>query len=273
MNNSNASEKSKGVLLFAFNSTKVDYVAIADNASRLITKATGLPITIVTDHDAVLKFDYDTIIRSEGKAGNTRMDKDYKPYEWKNLNRYQAYELSPYNETILLDTDYLVLDDTLLTLLAQPFDYRLMYQMQTPEAVNLDEMSPASLPMVWATVVMFRKTPNAKMFFDMVGRIQRNYAYYRSLFSITQANFRNDFAFSMANIILNGYSIPKENNFPWPMVTIERDITSMEVKDKFLVIKYSGSADVVSRQNLHIMDKDFLVSAQFNKFVESICNE
>ena len=104
-------------MLFAFNSTKVDYVAIADNASRLITKATGLPVTIVTDHDAVPKFNYDRVIRSEGKVGNVRMDKDYKPYEWKNLNRYQAYELSPYDETILLDTDYLVLDDTLLKLL------------------------------------------------------------------------------------------------------------------------------------------------------------
>jgi hypothetical protein len=273
MKSSSELEKSKGILVFAFNSQKVKYTAIADQTSKLIKKNTNLPVTIVTDIDAELKFDYDQIIRVDSKTGNVRFSKDQQLYEWKNFDRYRAFDLSPYDETILIDTDYLMLDNSLLKLLEQPFDYRLMYNMQTPQGLNTDEMGPASLPMVWATVVLFRKTVRAKMFFDLVGRIQRNYGYYRSLFAIRETNYRNDFAFSIANIILNGHTLTPEQSIPWPMLTIEDTIESIDVKNKFLTVKYKHRADVISRQNLHIMDKNYLLSAQFKNFVERICND
>jgi len=273
MKSSSELEKSKGILVFAFNSQKVKYTAIADQTSKLIKKNTNLPVTIVTDIDAELKFDYDQIIRVDSKTGNVRFSKDQQLYEWKNFDRYRAFDLSPYDETILIDTDYLMLDNSLLKLLEQPFDYRLMYNMQTPQGLNTDEMGPASLPMVWATVVLFRKTVRAKMFFDLVGRIQRNYGYYRSLFAVRETNYRNDFAFSMANIILNGHTLTPEQSIPWPMLTIEDTIESIDVKNKFLTVKYKHRADVISRQNLHIMDKNYLLSAQFKNFVERICND
>ena len=76
MKNSSELEKSKGVLVFAFNSRKVEYTAIADRTSKLIKKNTNLPVTIVTDIDAELKFDYDQIIRVDSKTGNVRFSKD-----------------------------------------------------------------------------------------------------------------------------------------------------------------------------------------------------
>jgi hypothetical protein len=106
-----------------------------------------------------------------------------------------------------------------------------------------------------------------------VGRIQRNYGYYRSLFSIRETNYRNDFAFSMANIILNGHTLTPEQSIPWPMLTIEDNIESIDLKNKFLTVKYDSRADVISRQNLHIMDKNYLLSDQFKNFVERICND
>ena len=42
MKNSNELEKSKGVLVFAFNSQKVKYTEIADQTSKLIKKNTSL---------------------------------------------------------------------------------------------------------------------------------------------------------------------------------------------------------------------------------------
>ena len=273
MKNLNESAKSKGVLLFAFNSKRVDYVAITDQTSRLIKKNLNLPVTIVTDIDADPKFDYDHIIRVDSKTGNVRFDRNQKTYEWKNFDRYRAYELSPYDETILMDTDYLILDQSLNKLFEQPFDVRLMYRMQTPAALNTDEMGPVSLPMVWATVVLFRKTEQAKIFFDLVGRVQRNYGYYRSLFGIRETNYRNDFAFSMANIILNGYCLAPEKSIPWPLTTIEENIKSLDIRNKFVVARYENKADVIARQNLHIMDKGYLTSDNFKQFVEKVCNE
>jgi hypothetical protein len=273
MTNSKKSAKSKGVVLFAFNSAVVDYVTIADRVSKLIKKNLNLPVTLITDPDANPTFEYDHIVRAESKDGNFRFGLDGEVYQWKNFDRYRAYALSPYDETLLIDTDYLVLDDSLLKLFDQSFDYRLMHKMQTPQESNKDEMGPLSLPMVWATVVLFRKSPKAEMFFDLVGRIQRNYNYYRNLFGIREGNFRNDFAFSISNIIMNGYAISAEQSIPWPMTTIEEIIDSMTLRNKFLIVKYSEKAHVISRQNLHIMDKGYLLSEQFNQFVESICHD
>lgn len=273
--NSNESVKSKGVILFAFNTNRVDYVKIADQTSRLIEKHLKLPITLVTDVDAEPKFNYDRVIRSNASSGNTRNDKDNNIYEWKNLERYMAYELSPYDTTLLCDVDYAMFDNSLSKLFDQDYDYKLMYHTQTPKEFNHDEMGPASLPMVWATVVMFKKTHKAKLFFDLVGRIRRNYNYYRLLFKIRDSNFRNDFAFSMANIIISGYTIPKENNIPWTMTTIYQNIESANFKDNFVVMKYKNDkfADVLMKQNLHIMDKSFLISTNFQDLVDKECNE
>ena len=71
MQNSNKSEKSKGAVVFAFN-TDVDYVAIADQTSRLIAKNLQLPITLITDHDSEPVFAYDKIVRVDPQGENWR---------------------------------------------------------------------------------------------------------------------------------------------------------------------------------------------------------
>ena len=270
--NSNESAKSRGVLLFAFNSTRVDYVAIADQASRLIEHNLKLPITIVTDHNADLKFNYDQVIRTDSKTGNIRIGRNNVPYEWKNFDRYSAYKLSPYDETVLLDTDYLMLDQSILKLFDQITDYRLQYHMQTPKDLNKDSMSNNGLPMIWATVVLFKKSPVSEMFFNLIGRIQKNYTYYRTLFGARDTSYRNDFAFSMANIILNGYNSVPEKTIPWPMTTIDDTVDTIELKDDWIVVKYQDRADVIYRQNLHVMDKVYLASDRFVKLVDEVCN-
>ena len=57
MQNLDVSAVSRGAIVFAFNTSKVDYVAIADQSSRLIQHNLGLPVTIVTDPDSKPKFE------------------------------------------------------------------------------------------------------------------------------------------------------------------------------------------------------------------------
>jgi hypothetical protein len=273
MNNFEELEKSRGVILFAFNSDTVDYIKIADLSSRLIEKHLRLPITLITDSDSSPIYNYDKIVRMTPKDGNYRLDKKNNLIKWKNFDRCDVFNLSPYTETLLLDTDYLVLDDSLLKLFEQDFDYRLMYQMQTPEGISKEEMGPSSLPLVWATVVLFRKTHKSKLFFNLIKRIQQNYSYYRVLYNMRDNNYRNDHAFSIANIILNGYSIDAHTSIPWPMLTIKEDVKSLSMLDSLIVIKNHLTSVVTARQNLHVMDKEYLLSSQFNQFVNEICNE
>ena len=79
MNNSKESEKSKGVLLFAFNTDKVDYVKIAKHCSRLVHKQ-GLPVTLVTDK-SLSHNEFDNVICIDNKLSNIRLGLDSESLE------------------------------------------------------------------------------------------------------------------------------------------------------------------------------------------------
>ena len=272
MLNSSESVKSKrGVLLFAFNSGTVNYVSIADSAARLITRYLNLPVTLVTDVGAITTFDYDQVINVDTASGNLRQDLSGNQVEWKNFDRFTAYKLSPYEETLLLDTDYLVLDDSLLKLFDSCVDYRLMHFNRDTKGVTNDSMGPVSLPFVWATILVFKKTEKSKLLFDMVGRIQRNYAYYCRLYNIGGRSYRNDYAFAIANNIVSGYSLNEDQAIPWAMFTVSEKITQVATHGSLLVIRLKDSAVVIPQQSMHVMDKDYLQSQYFVNFVKEMC--
>ena len=133
-------------------------------------------------------------------------------------------------------------------------------------------MGTLGLPFVWATVVIFKKSKLSAQYFDLVGKIQRNYAYYSMLFNCV-GSYRNDHAFAMSNLILNGYDLNEHTGIPWSMLTIDKDTESIEIKNNLLVIRSKDFANVTAKQNIHVMDKKFLVSDKFKNLVEEICNE
>jgi hypothetical protein len=263
---------SRGVLVFAFNSPTVDYISIADKTSMLTQKALNLPITLVTDDTTNPKFNYDKVIRidSSNNTTNIRTDFNNQTITWRNFGRYLAYELSTYDETLLLDTDYLVLDDSLLKLFETDFDYKLMHHNRDTNGPSYEEMGNTSLPFIWATVVLFRKTHKSNLFFDLVGRIQRNYHYYSQLYNIRERNYRNDYAFAIANNILNGYGLNEDQGIPWTMLTLEQQVQSIHTKGSLLAVHCKDKSLVIPKQNLHVMDKDYLLSKSFDLFVEEM---
>jgi hypothetical protein len=58
----------------------------------------------------------------------------------------------------------------------------------------------------WATVIYFRKSELASMFFELIRHVQENYQYYRKLYYFSNGMFRNDYAVSIAVHTLNGFS-------------------------------------------------------------------
>jgi len=254
MKNSNVQEKSKGVVLFAFNTDRVNYIEIAERASRLITRNLNLPVTIITDIGEMPKN------FRKGYAGGTL---------WYNSGRYLAYELSPYDETLLLDSDYLILDDSLLKILDSTIDYTIMTKNQNPTQTMNGNMGMLSLNYVWATAIAFKKTTKSKLLFELVGRIQRNYDYYIKLYNLREHNFRNDYAFTIADNILNGYT--NSSGIPWTMLTIADPITKIEIKNNKLIVREQESAHILPRQNIHVIDKDYLLSDDYQRFVDTIC--
>lgn len=250
------SEKSRGIIAFANNNGTTDYVSIAKKSLKLAEKTLGLPTTLISLDDL--------------NYNNTRYDIDTEQFvEWKNYDRCLAYELSPYDETIVIDADYLILDDSLNKIFDCSWDYLLQRENLSLTTTYPTKMGTTSLPYVWATVFAFRKTEKSKLFFDLILRIQNNYSYYKLLFNVDQRNFRNDYAFAMADIILNGYSVPVQG-LAGTMITVDQVIQSITKKDNKLVIKDNTKSYVLPLTNLHVMSKLYLQSDNFLEFINEL---
>lgn len=261
MSNLNESVKSRGIVAFAYNTPTTNYEAIARQTLSVASRQLGLPYTLITEDTVPCAVD------------NNRYDIDLEQFvQWRNQGRYLAYELSPYDETIVIDADYLVFDQTLLEIFKQPWDYLLQRNSHALTQTWPTTMGPNSLPYIWATVFAFRKTTRAKQFFNLVERVQKNYGYYRLLFNMQERNYRNDYAFAVADTILNGYTVGK-NSIPGSILAIDQSINSIQFNNNQLVIKDNNRAYVVPRTNLHIMSKAYLQSDNFTQLVEQLVNE
>jgi len=260
MQNSKKLGKSKGIVAFAFNTETTDYVSIAKSTLEVASHTLELPYTLITDDN-------------DEEFYNSRYDIDTGGFvQWRNFNRCSAYELSPYDETIVIDVDYLILEKNLLEIFKCPWDYLLCRHSHALTVDWPSNMGQQSLPYVWATVFAFRKTHRAKQFFDLVKKVQQNYNYYRLLFNIDERNYRNDYAFAIADIILNGFTIPN-SGIPGSILAANQPIDKIEIRDDMLVIRDSNRAYVVPKTNLHIMSKRYLQSDDFKNLVTEILNE
>lgn len=261
MKSSKKLEKSRGIVAFAYNVDTIDYVSIATNTLELASQQLGLPYTLITDQE--LQNDFHT----------NRYDIDTGQFiKWRNVGRHHAYELSPYDETLVIDVDYLILDNNLNKIFDIDWDYLLARNSIALTAAWPEKMGENSLPYVWATVFAFRKTPRAQMFFDLVGRIQRNYAYYCALFNVQERNFRNDYAFAMADIILNGYTVDKKS-IPGSILAIDQSITSMNLINGKVIVKDKNKSYVLPQTNLHVMSKAYLQSTNCQEFIDKVLDE
>ena len=55
------------------------------------------------------------------------------------------------------------------------------------------------------------------------------------------------------------------------MFTIDKKIDYITLTDTQVRIFYEDTATVVPYQNIHVMDKDYLLSRDFEQVVEAIC--
>lgn len=219
----------RGIIMFAHNNEEIDYFKLAVCNAHLIKENMGVhDITVVTDKFS-LEFGIETLGKDfiDSKINNLIVvDKDMefkernkRPYKdtshstkilpFYNVNRCDAYDISPYDETILLDADYLILSDTLNCCwghnneLMMNWKYQdIMFEREDRSIARLNELG---ITMYWATVVYFRKTPFAETFFNLVKHVKNNQIYYRDLYKWRGSLYRNDFSFSIAAHMMSGF--------------------------------------------------------------------
>jgi hypothetical protein len=267
---------SRGALLFAFNSPRYNYYAMAEYTAKRINHFLGLPVTIVTDESSIpanQSYKFDNTIVVEPDKNNIR---DY--VVWINKGRYQAYELSPYDETLLLDTDYVVNSDRLL----QTFDISndfcchdttsFLMHPKAPQEI----LSAYSFNTLWATVITFKKTARAKQIFECLEMVQKNYEHYANIHSFIAGVYRNDYALTLALRIANGHLNEQNDIIPWNLLHVGKNTSvyaesTDQFNTEYTVMFDNWQRGKIRKEYINIKDTDFHVMNKEN-FLELIKN-
>lgn len=269
---------SNGALIFAHNNANMDYVKLAVYAAERVKRFLNIPVSIATDSRAWLlkaypdhPFDQIIDVAIESTVSQQKKFHDgtmaFTLGEWKNLSRFRAYDITPYDRTLVIDSDYILNSDILKIAFERdtPFQiYKNSFDLAGWRDTRLFErINQYSIPFYWATVFVFDKNAITQAFFDLVLYIKQNWLYFRVLYGIEPTNFRNDFAFSIAIHLMNG---KMDGDFatqlPGTMTYIlDRDIC-LDIKDttlKFLIEKKDHLGEYLAAKttgiDVHVMNK------------------
>jgi len=244
----------RGVIMFAHQNGSIDYEKLARLNEKLVKKFLDVPVHIVT---------------GEHKTENSRTfrfaDTDIR-VPWHNTTRMNVYDLSPFDQTLLLDVDYFIMSDNLNFVWDTPSDFlcpNKAYDVTGTGSFDNDKMlSFNSFAMRWCTCVYFTKSPFAEQVFKMMAEIKDNYLYYSHLFNFKPSPYRNDFALSIALQVLSGYQ-DQSHHFHFPLASLSTDEIIQEVRSdgtiKFMYDDYTNGhrkgVGTVKGLDLHIMNK------------------
>jgi hypothetical protein len=271
---------SKGIIIFAQNNEYVNYAETACACAGFARKNLSLfdEICLITNtetfeqNETLINEYFDRIIVTDSfQPDNIRLFKDTPDKteyaSFKNMSRSEVYELSPYDETLVIDGDYFIMNAVLDQVWDSENDLMINCHYRDVSGrhkEHIEYIDNFSIPMYWATVVYFKKSDYAENLFTLVSHIKHNYKYYYYLYNCSGSLYRNDFAFSMALHILNG-SVA----FDVPALPITYLNNSFDIDDIFRVnshndiIMYCADAEritdhILSRftnTDLHIMNK------------------
>ena len=267
----------KGFVLIAHDTNEYSYGNLSSLCARIIQKQSKYPISLITDHNT--KYDdnvFDKVLFTD-TTFNQRYDISLNSkIDWKNTSRSLAYELSPYDQTILIDSDYLMLNNNLEKLFDQTTDFlchNSYIDVSNEEYFqNSNWMGSAYIPNCWATVMYYKKSRYAELIFAMWRHVQDNYIYYCGIYNIPNIPYRNDYALSIATHMLNGQIVHKKF-IPWQLNHVPLQAKVITTKRGLILTynKYDAKLEVnvdkaflLSNSNLHFLDK---------KNFESVANE
>lgn len=195
-----------------------------------------------------------------------------------NDSRSLAYELSPYDRTLVIDSDFLVFSNRLNQFWEHYQDFLISPGMLDIQAHDIDpkkyQINPYTIDMLWATTFMFSKTKETEIFFNLLKAIQKEYEYFAHLYEFDPVQYRNDFSFSIASHILGGHGVDKwHGELPVPLMLSDADrIVAIKENEITFLLKDAAQEDdyllfKTSKQDLHVMNKRDII-ANFDQLLE-----
>jgi hypothetical protein len=274
----------RGGLIFAHNSRDIDYALLAVISGGLAKKHLNIPLTLITD-ESTLEWMHESNIWDKANSvfekitiidrpvtGNVRRlndGTDSKTIPFINSTRADAWDLTPYDQTLLLDSDYLIFSDQLNNywdLDSSVMISQSMNDIRGDRIGYLDKnVSETGVHLFWATNVMFTKNKESKLFFELVKDIKINYNQYSDVYRFDTRQYRNDIAFSVAKHFLDGFETNLSKTLPPLLTVMDRDMLWNVDDDKLLFLiagpltegKYQVCA--IKDSDVHIMNKQSII--------------
>jgi hypothetical protein len=261
----------QGVLLFAHNSEEVNYGIMAVWMSERITQYLGKSVSLVTDDYTIKSLKgigidpkkyFDSVIIKEYNTWQKRRLSG----EWiffKNLDRVDAYDLTPYDETLVLDIDIALMSDRLNTVWGSNDDILISNDSQDilyRSYSEFDRLKDHGIEFHWATEFYFKKSEVSKEFFKKCQHIRDNYGWYSTLYGMGHDPIRNDHIWSIA-IHESGMDfncIPRVLRYS----TDQDEIVELGTDRVLLAVKVNESKVRlvnVRDQDIHLMNKFELI--------------
>lgn len=254
-----------GALIFAYNNEQIDYVALAAWTAKNIRRHLNIPVALVTDQPTDLYFEQVIICESSGH--NTRWFDDYNTtVTWHNNTRANAYELSPWNQTLVLDADYIVASNQLNTVLSSSQNFlahRWAYDITNlKDFEDLNYFGNNAMPMWWATVMMFKRSHQAQLIFETMKMVRDNWTHYRNIYKNSRTTYRNDHALSIALGVVNGHTL-NHAGIPWRLASLVpehklKQIDTDHYRVEFLTPDQKLKWIELKNQDFHAMGKQQL---------------
>jgi hypothetical protein len=273
----------QGILIYAHNSRSVDYALMSVISGGLAKKYLNVPVSLITDKFTLIWMKesgiYDTadkifehiIIDDKPQTNNSRklydgVDNTVVPFL--NFNRSSAWDLTPYDRTLLIDSDFLIFSNKLSEYWNVDSDLMIgesINDVYDNNRVGYHDryISDVGIKLYWATTVMFTKNEKTQIFFDLVTHIKNNYQYYADTYRFDSKQFRNDIAFSVAKHILQGFEQNDSEDLPPVLTLLDRDV--LYSVDNNLTVLVSPKLDsnfcaaTISGIDIHVMNKQSII--------------
>ncbi len=265
---------SQGFLLFAYDNEQVDYGLMAAWCAKRIGQYLDKPVSLVTDAGTTEKLStllpnwrsyFDQVILKESLTQQQKRYMDAgRDLTFHNVNRIHSYDLTPYDETIVIDTDIAIQSGQLNKLWGIDSDLVVCDKsddLKRRPSPEFEYVHKQSIKFFWATIFYFRKTETSRIFFEECKKIRDNYAWYRQMYYFASGPVRNDYIWSAALHSLGDSAASTwADTIPWPLVHSTPKDQVIDMNESSVRLLAEDNVVKVSGKDLHIMHKVSLMN-------------
>ena len=252
---------SKGCIILANDTDEFRYTKLAEIAAARVEQHLKIPVEIVSDE----------VVRENHRTLRNINDK----LVWKNLNRTKIYDITPWDRTLVIDADYIINGNTLLSHLEADFDFAMVRDMYNPMTGDpfQPKMGYSTIQQMWATVMIFNKSDIAAKIFAMADHVLDHYDYYAKVYCCPPRPLRNDYAFTIACHLVGGYGNGDFALRGYRMANCDFSTEIMELNDTDVLVSHAreeGKRHIQRlKMDVHVQNKASLFGLIDGKTVDS----